>query len=382
MKNDIYLIPLGGANGIGASCYFLKLGKSNIVLDAGVGYNKDLVYGPNLYLLLKSLFVNSLNEIDKIFISHGHMDHIGFLLNMMKEASKASVYMTDITRVFAEYQLYDKNYIIGNSFSTYEELGIKIGLDRISTLSYMKPIDFGEYKVTFFQAGHIPGACMMLFEYGKRKILYTGDYSISDTPMTRKCYIPDDIEIDTLIICSVHSKHSNYSKDENVLLDKVYSVFNYINNGHSVCCTIPQLSKGIEFLKILNDMNYKNIPIYIDNSVINVIEKLEKLSIPIFEKNNFIFNQKNIKKPHILLTSDKKQSNNMFYKNIRIDFSIHDDFNQIKNFITNINPKYAYVVHYEKEKSEEDITIEQEILFNSSCNTQVIFTEEGMIYNL
>ena len=92
--------------------------------------------------------------------------------------------------------------------------------------------------------------------------------------------------------------------------------------------------------------------------------------------------KKTIKKPHILLTSDKKQSNNMFYKNIRIDFSIHDDFNQIKNFITNINPKYAYVVHYEKEKSEEDITIEQEILFNSSCNTQVIFTEEGMIYNL
>ena len=68
----------------------------------------------------------------------------------------------------------------------------------------------------------------------------------------------------------------------------------------------------------------------------------------------------------------------MFY----IDFSLHEDFNDMKAFITKINPKQVVLVHCAKENSVFDKTIEQEILLNSDCNSQFIFAEQGEIYKL
>ena len=35
MNRDIFLMPLGGGQRVGASCYYLRLGDNNILLDAG-----------------------------------------------------------------------------------------------------------------------------------------------------------------------------------------------------------------------------------------------------------------------------------------------------------------------------------------------------------
>ena len=56
------------------------------------------------------------------------------------------------------------------------------------------------------------------------------------------------------------------------------------DTGQSVLCKVPQLSKGIEFLKKLNDWNRTGIPIYIDESLMNVVHKMEQLSVPILNQ--------------------------------------------------------------------------------------------------
>ena len=43
-SNDIFFMPLGGGQQVGASCYFLRLGETNILLDAGIGKDGDLSY--------------------------------------------------------------------------------------------------------------------------------------------------------------------------------------------------------------------------------------------------------------------------------------------------------------------------------------------------
>lgn len=42
MNKDIYFMPLGGGQSVGASCYYLRLGESNIILDAGTGKKKGI----------------------------------------------------------------------------------------------------------------------------------------------------------------------------------------------------------------------------------------------------------------------------------------------------------------------------------------------------
>lgn len=152
-----------------------------------------------------------MSQINQIFISHAHMDHIGSLLNLMCEADHASVYMTEITKAFAGYQLYDHAFIGGKTGREESRLAAQSLLGKVAPVSFMQTMDFGQYKVTFYPAGHIPGAMMMLFETGRRKILYTGDYSLSSTMLTQGCTLPEGLNIDTVIMCGLHAKHPEYS---------------------------------------------------------------------------------------------------------------------------------------------------------------------------
>lgn len=383
MRTEILFMPLGGGQRVGASCYFLRIGKTNILLDAGTGIERDLKFGPDFYSLLTSPYLQSMNQINQIYISHAHMDHIGCLLDLMKQSSMATVYMTEITKVFAKYQLYERVYLNGNHEDESNRLLDSHLFDKISTVTYMKTMDFGSYKVTFYPAGHIPGAMMTLFEVGKRKILYTGDYSLSSTLLTSGCFLPENMGIDTIIMCGLHAKHPDYCKNEDALFKQVKYVLNKVQKRRSsICCYIPQLSKGIEFLKALNKENSMGVEIYLDSSIMNMVEQMERLHIPLLTQYNKVVGSFSPNKTHILLTSNRSFKGYGNYEEVKIDFSLHEDFSDMKAFIKKINPRQAIIVHCAKEYSPFDETIEQQLMMDGECRTQFIFAEEKEIYKL
>ena len=64
-------------------------------------------------------------------------------------------------------------------------------------------------------------------------------------------------------------------------------------------------------------------------------------------------------------------------KNIK--FSLHDDFNTIKEFIIKINPQKVIVVHTTEKYSPNDKTIEEEM---QNSNIEFIFAENNTMYQL
>ena len=383
MEQHIYFMPLGGGQRVGASCYYLRLGNANIILDAGIGKEKGVIFEPDLYSLLLSPFMQSLSQINQIYISHAHTDHIGYLFKLMSKAPYADVYMTDFTALLSEYQLYDRVFLSGIHKEEDQRLANQHMLDKIITVSYMQKMDFKKYNVSFLPAGHIPGAMMTLFQCGKQKVLYTGDYSLDHTPLTSGCIIPDNLNIDIVILCGLHAKHPQYVKKTDRLFKTVQYILKSIEQKHSsILCHIPQLSKGIEFIKILNEWNHSNIPIYIDESMMKIITKMERLSIPILTTCNKVMGDTIPRKPHIYVTNTAFYQGYGYYKNVNVDFSLHEDFLEMKEFIKKLNPKKAVIVHCAKEYSVFDNTIEQIMMIDGECRTQFIFAEEKEIYKL
>ncbi len=376
-------MPLGGGQRVGASCYYLRLGNSNIILDAGTGSKNGIVYTPVLSSLniLPSFY--SMNQINHIYISHAHIDHTGYLIDLISQASNASVYMTDVTKSLTELQIYDRIYFGRRKIREENRLKAQADLDKITLVSYMKTLSFPEYKVTFYPAGHIPGAMMMLFEYNNRRILYTGDYSIDPSPLSPACFDLQGKNIDTVIMCGLHAKHPNYRKNSDKIYDQVFEALNFVGRyGKSVQCSISQLSKGIEFLQVLNENNKNNIPIFIERNIMQVINKLESLGIRVITIDNKQMTDIQPDYPHILLTSEQTTRSFFYSKKINADFTLHEDFSQMKKFIEGINPKQVVLVHCASPYDNNDMTIEQEILMNSDCNTKFIFAEEQEVYNL
>lgn len=291
--------------------------------------------------------------------------------------------MTELTALLSEYQLYDRNFIYGKTEDEQKRLAAQHLLQHIVKVSYEKTMDLGNYKVTFFPAGHIPGAMMTLFEFGKKKILYTGDYSLHSTPLTSGCSIPKDLDIDVLILCGLHAKNPNYVNKQNGLSTLVQQVLKVpMQRRKSVRCHVSQLSKGIEFLKTLNIWNKANIPIYVDEAIMQVVEKMERMSIPILSISNKSINEPTGMRPHIVLTSNKLYGTTDSYEECKVEFSLHEDFEEMRQFIKQVNPKKVVVVHCAKEKSPFDETIEQRLMLDGECRAQFIFAEESEIYKL
>lgn len=383
MTPDIYFMPLGGGQRVGASCYFLRIGNANLLLDAGIGKKDDLEFEPDFHALLTTPFIQSMSQISQIYISHAHMDHVGCLTKLMGSANHASVYMTEITRMLTEYQLYDRIYCSGGAKNEKSRLAVKSLLEHIAEVSYMQTLSFGNYKATFLPAGHIPGAMMILFDTGKRKILYTGDYSLEPTLLTGECMVPGDGKIDTVILCGLHAKHPDYVRKTSSLFRTAdYVLRNAGRADRPIACHVLQLSKGVEFLKALNEGNREGIPIYIDEPLMKVVRKMEQLSIPIMNQYNKIIGNEVPQGPHILVTSVSGNRFSGAYRDIQVKFTLHEDFQDMKKFIRKVNPRQAVIVHCAKEYAASDRTIEQEMMLDGDCRTQFLFAEEKEIYKL
>jgi Cft2 family RNA processing exonuclease len=385
-KSYIYFSPLGGGQEVGASCYFLKLGNEAILLDAGIGKKNGFSFGPSFFELERSDLIICKSEIKHVFISHAHIDHIGFLPTLMRELPDAVFYMTETTKELAMFQLYDKNFADDKNL-VFEKLAVRSMFDHIQIVSFMEKLNIGNISVTFYPAGHIPGAMMIQFKLNGKTVLYTGDYSSSKTALTDMYYLPNDLSVDYLINCGLHAKNDSCCKSKLGLESIIKKTDSIIKNGKSVYCIANQISKGIEFLKAINDAIEDGIvakvPIYIDDSIYPIIKHMENLCFTLIKDNVFPYIPNKCHWPHIILTANTQLYTYQRYELVAVDFSIHDDFDETVKFIKKINPRTAVMVHCAaKKESDSGMTVEQILMRDADCQTQFIFAENEEIYRI
>lgn len=376
---SIKFMALGGAQSVGSSCYFLQLGKSNILLDCGITKKRDIVVGPNLQLLLRSQLIDSFSQIDHVYVSHAHSDHVGYLPDLLQLAPNSSIYMTPLTKVLSSYRLNENSKKIGN-YSSFKKLGNDKAFENCIPVSYMQKLKQGDYRVTFFPAGHIPGAMMTMFEYNRKRILYTGDYSAESEFGLGGYWLPDNLNIDIMIICALHAKHPLNRRSSNTIVDRAVHL---LMQGRAVYCCTNEPSRILELLLMLNNgFQRKGIayPIYLEDSAMEIVRMIERINPAILQENNYIVGSQMPVGPHVLIGSRPKEDYDKNYHNLNIVYTLHEDYGEMKSFIKKINPRLAIMVHCAEGMGYP--VIEQELLRDADSKTQMIFPREGEIYSL
>ena len=77
LAEKLKIIPLGGLDEIGKNITVLEYGKDMIVIDCGVGFPEEDMYGVDLVIPDFTYLVQNAKKLRGMFITHGHEDHIG-----------------------------------------------------------------------------------------------------------------------------------------------------------------------------------------------------------------------------------------------------------------------------------------------------------------
>jgi len=251
-------------NEIGANCYYLKFGETEIAIDSGMHPKEDgLDSLPDFEALPR-------DTLDAIFVSHAHLDHVGSLPVLMRHQPAAPVYMTEATGALADAMLHNSVNVMT---SQREELGITDypffthrELDRLMYgweyrgLEKPFPVGNGDLAVEFFDAGHIVGSVGILFRHRGRSVFYTGDVNFEDQTISMGADFPEE-GIDTLIIETTRGaveRNPAYSRadEESQLATEITRA---LEQGGSVLIPLFAMGKTQEILIMLDQLKSKGM---------------------------------------------------------------------------------------------------------------------------
>ena len=250
----------GGTGSVTGANFLIEADGKKILVDCGLNQGMKLVDDINW-----EPFVYNPAEIDILFITHAHVDHVGRIPKLISEGFRGKIYSTFPTKALAEFMLRDTMGILSkntkfNLGKIYNEENLKLSFSLWRGFDYQDKIEISpNLEASFRNAGHILGSAMVEFIYNKKKILFTGDLGHSPSPLLPEAEKITDA--DYLIMESVYGDRNQESRDDRrKFLEKTIQD-NFKRKGTLIIPTFS-LERSQELLFELNTLvENKHIPI-------------------------------------------------------------------------------------------------------------------------
>jgi Cft2 family RNA processing exonuclease len=274
---------LGASEEIGASCHYIKIDGTGILLDAGSDPEQE---GAASVPDLQRIDAKSDWPVDHIIVTHAHHDHLGSLPVVVRKFPHAHVHMSGATRTLSDILLPASARLqrkkLNEGSTTADPLFAEEDVEACSYLYLSHDLETGidltglkgGYAVEgeFYDAGHVLGSVgvhLSWMEDGKeRTLFYTGDTGLRNQTIIPGASYPDD-PVDVLLLESTlgaDAESENFDrKAEEKRLGKAMA--KVLKKGGCVLLPVFALGRGQEIIALVDRFKSRglideNVPVY------------------------------------------------------------------------------------------------------------------------
>ena len=286
MAEKLKIIPLGGLDEIGKNMTVLEYGRDMIVVDCGVGFPDEEMYGVDLVIPDMTYLVQNAKKLRGLFVTHGHEDHIGSIPYMMQQVS-CPIHSTAMTNGLIKLKLEE------------HELAEKV---KLITHKPGDVVRAGCFNIEFIHVNHsIADAVAFAIHTPVGTVVMTGDFKIDASAsdgiinLTRFGELGNEGVL-ALLCDSTNVERPGYTPSENVVaesLDRQFKncdsriiVTTFASNMHriqAVLATAHRYGRKVavsgrsmeNMLKVAQELGYLQIPagILVELSAIKSLPK-------------------------------------------------------------------------------------------------------------
>jgi len=230
------LIFLGATGTVTGSRFVLETEERRMLIDCGMfqGLKKNRLKNWDPFPIPPS-------EIDRVFLTHAHIDHSGYLPRFCKDGFTGKIHCTYATHDLCEIMLRDSGHIQEEDAYWANKKGyskhrparpLYTVEDAEKALSHFEPLYYGQdlfvtdrLRVRFRDAGHILGSSFVDVKTMRgnetRRVLFSGDVGRPARPILR-----DPVQVFEVDYLVLESTYGNRLHDQNSPQEELARVIN------------------------------------------------------------------------------------------------------------------------------------------------------------
>lgn len=168
---------LGAVKQVTGAMTRVETGRKSLLVDCGLAQGGHGSGEPQAFPV-------AARQVDAVVLTHGHLDHIGHIPELLEAGFEKPIYATQATLQIARLSLEDS---LG--MQRLSEREIESFLAHFARLAkpvgYGQRVEIGGAAVKFHEAGHILGSASVEIESDKSRVIVSGDLGRFDSPILR-----------------------------------------------------------------------------------------------------------------------------------------------------------------------------------------------------